>query len=313
MSPPLRHPLSSAQLDWAVPLLTSAQTRELITQSKDFADQFFLLEARRLRKIYITTGNPHLAYSCGAAVAAFGREVGIEGSVGIALVESALAEMLISGGSSRVDMLRAEQRLVIARDHLEKSRHTSMVSQALGQWYMLMSICYKARGGPYEGILREAVEDPWMATRASHGDRVPAVRQEVMRRQDLQGHRDLLDDALAYKHDRPLEYYRTVKRVVEFLTNRGMTDSVSKIEKEFVSAFLRISGRTTLVGKISFAKNVAQISALKGNDDAARRILQTVRGKAVQGGLHGQVRQLDAIARAVDQGDVRGALQTFRV
>ncbi|MFD0428944.1 hypothetical protein ACFQ60_17310 [Streptomyces zhihengii] len=293
--------------------MTSAQMRERIVSSKDFADQFFLLEARRLRKVYISTGNPHLAYSCGTAVAAFGRKVGVEGSVGLALIESGLAEMLISGGTSSADMFRAERHLVVARDHLEKSRHTSMVSQALGQWYMLISICYKARRGPYEEILREAADDPWMATRASHGDRVPPARQEVMRRQDLQGHMELLEDASTYKSERPLEYYRTVKRVVEFLANRGMTDSVSRIEKEFVSAFLRVSDRTTLVGKISFAKNVAQISALKGNHDAARHILRTVRGKAVQGGLHGQIRQLDGIARAIDQGDVRGALQTFRV
>lgn len=296
-----------------MPLLASAQIRERVVSSLEFADDFFLLEAHRLRRIYVTTGNPHLAYACGVAVAAFGRESLIEGSIGLALIESALAEMLISGGSSPEDMLLAEERLVAARGQLEKSRHTVMVSKALGEWYMLMSICYKARGGPYEEILREAMDDTWMATRAAPGDRVPVARQEVMRRQNLQGHLDLLDDAAAYKDDRPMEYYRTVKRVVEFLTNRGMSESVAGLEKEFVAAFLRVSGRTTLVGQISFAKNLAQVSALKGADDAARHILRQVRGKAANAGLHGQVRQLDSIARAVEQGDVRGALRTFRV
>lgn len=306
-------PARSLRADWAVPLLTSAPIRERIMHSAEFADGFFLLEAQRLRRIYIATGNPHLAYVCGVAVAEFGREVGIKSSIGLALIEAALAEMLISGGSSASEMLNAERRLVVARNHLEKSPHTAMVSRALGQWYMLMSVCYKARSGPYEEILRDAVQDPWMATRAGPGDRVPALRQEVMRRQNLQGHLDLLEGAAAYRDDRPLEYYRTLKRVVEFLTNRGMTEGVSRLEKEFVSAFLRISDRTTLVGQISFAKNLAQISALKGNDDAARRILQEVRGKAASAGLHGQVKQVDSIDRAVRQGDVRGALHTFRV
>jgi hypothetical protein len=186
--------VSASDAEWSMPIVVGADVRENLIRDVDFADAFFLCEAKRLRAIYGRTGNPRLTYMCGRGVAEVGRQLSIRGSVGHAVVEMTLAEMLIAGGASGDDLTRAEAHLLAGRDQLEGCRHVLLLARVLVQWYLLMSVCLKARGrlGDYERILSEGVGETWIARHTKTGDRMPVIRQQVMMRQDLEAHLALL-------------------------------------------------------------------------------------------------------------------------
>jgi len=126
--------------DWVVPVLVSAGIQEAIKADIRYADTFFTLETRRLRKLYSDSGNPHLTYLCGRGLVNLGRSAGIQGSIGFAILEITLAEMLIAGGASSADLDLAELHLNHSRSQLEKSGHTELISHILGQRYMMLSV-----------------------------------------------------------------------------------------------------------------------------------------------------------------------------
>jgi hypothetical protein len=300
---------------WIAPVVVSAQAREALLRDVGYADAFFAVEARRLRNLYIKYGNPRLAYLCGQGVAAFGRSLGIRGSIGLGLLDIMLAEMLIASGSSAADLDRAEIHLTDGRNQLESSVRADQLTRIFGQWYMIMAVSLKARGklSDYGQILHEGVNDSWMASRADPGDRAAVVRQRVMMRQDLDEHILLLSEAHKYKRSHPLEYYRTLKRVLEYFTNRGLIESSSLLQVEFMLAFSRSSDRMPEVGKVSFARDFAQLAALRGDNELAKKLVRAALRRAESAALYGQVRQLSVLRDAIDSGDVRGALEQFHV
>ncbi|HET9897363.1 MAG TPA: hypothetical protein VFQ44_20730 [Streptosporangiaceae bacterium] len=289
--------------------------REALLRDISYADAFFAVESRRLRKLYVKYGNPRLAYLCGKGVAAFGRELGITGSMGLGILEIMLAEMLIASGASADDLDRAESHLTIGRNQLELTARTDQLPKVFGQWYMIMAVSLKARGklNDYSTILDEGVNDDWMVSRAGPGDRAAVVRQRVMMRQSLEEHIVLLNEAHKYKYSHPLEYYRTLKRVVEFFANNGFVESSMLLRNEFMFAFAQSSDRMPEIGKVSFARDFAQLSALRGELGMAKKLAIAAMRRAESAALFGQVRQLKVLSEAIDSGDVRGALEQFHV
>jgi hypothetical protein len=301
--------------DWAVPVLASVKMREALQSSVRYADIYFTVETRRLRKLYIRSGKPHLAYQCGRGLSELGLELGIQNSIGLGVFEITLAEMLIGGGVSSLDLDRAELHLLRGRRQVEHSQHNSLASRVFGQWYMIMAVSLKARGKleAYEEFMRSAVSDSWLIANGTPGDRVPLVRQYVMMRQSLNEHIALLYRAHEYKRERPLEYYRTLKRVVEFLVNKGLSESAQQLEKELTLSFLASSDKMPLLGKVSFARDMAQLLALKGETQEGAKLAATALKRAQEAELLGQVRQLKAIRTAIESGNVLGALKQFYV
>jgi hypothetical protein len=300
---------------WAVPILASVQIREALKSSVRYADIYFTIETKRLRELYVRSGRPRLAYLCGRGFSDLGRELDIQCSIGLGILEITLAEMLIGGGASIADLDRAEEHLLRGRSQIEGSQHGSLTSRVLGQWYMIMAVSLKARGKleAYEELLKSGVSDSWLAVHGTPGDRVAIVRQHVMMRQDLDEHIALLYRAREYKKERPLEYYRTLKRVVEFFVNRGLAEAAGLLEKEFMLSYLASSEKMPLLGKVSFARDMAQLTALKGDVRTGAKLAAVTMRKAQEAELFGQVRQLRIITEAIERGNVRGALEQFRV
>jgi hypothetical protein len=104
-----------------------------------------------------------------------------------------------------------------------------------------------------------------------------------------------------------------MKRVLEFLTNAGLTEAASQLEVEFTRAFARIRHATSLIEQISFAKNIGHLRGLGGDYGTASVVVNLAAQRARSAGLYGQLRQLDRLARGISAKDVRGALETFRV
>lgn len=301
----------------AIPLLVSLEIQEKIAASHSCADAFFASEHLKVREFYRKTGNPRISLMMGESVISFGAALPVLGSTGMAALHLFMAEMCLALGGERKDVARAVEHLVEARAQAEAAagRQASLAARILIQWHWLMSICAKAQGGDgeYRAFLNDGLKDDWIRKRANFSDYVSIVRQQVMMSQDLDRHLLLLNQAASYKIERPLEYYRTIKRVIEFLTNAGLIDSAERLRPEFVRSFAIVRPKSTLVARISFVKNLAHLMALQGEIDPAVKLLDLSMQSAAPAGLEGQMRQLHRLKLAVQESDVRGALITFRV
>ncbi|MCE6999579.1 hypothetical protein LZG04_32910 [Saccharothrix sp. S26] len=297
----------------AVPLLVSLHIQERIASSARAADLFFGAELTRVRDYYSRTGDPRLALLMGESAAALARKLDVVGSTSLAALHLFLCEMCLAAGASADDLTRAGSHLDRARDQAERATGDALVPRILLNWYWLMSILAKATGDDtaYAVLLAEGLADKWIARRAEPADYIPVVRQQVMARQELRGHLALLVQAAQYKEQRPLDYYRSVKRVMEFLTNHGHHAAARNLHYEFVRSFAAIGPRRTLIAKISFTKNLAHLAALEGDVAVAKRLVGATLRSAAEAGLAGQVRQLTRLREAIAQSDVRGALVTF--
>jgi hypothetical protein len=300
--------------NWLAPVLASRQVKELLASDVGYADTFFSLEVKRIRRLYSQSGNPRLAYLCGQGLSHLGLELQIKGCLGLGALEISLAEMLIASGSSGADLSLAAAHLNLALKQIEGSPRIELVARLLGQWYMMMAVVYKAsrKVDDYASVLKDGTEDGWMRENAGPGDVVPIIRQRVMMRQDLNEHIVLLENSVQYKLTRPIEYYRTIKRVIEFLTNQGLVESASRLERELFLAYAQ-SGDKTKISKVSMGRDMAQLAGLKGEKEYARKLASATLASAQASELFGQVRQLRVLSDAIDRGDVQGALEQFKV
>ncbi|MGO1048695.1 hypothetical protein [Crossiella sp. CA198] len=298
-----------------VPLLVSRQVTERIAGCAEVAELFFATENRRVREFYRRTGDPALCLRFGESVTGYAAGLPVRGCAGVGVLHLFLAEMALAIGSGAVDVRRAEGHLSRARRQFEACALPSVVAGGLINWHWLMSVCAKARGdlSGYAELLGQARRDPSIARLAEPVDYIPVIRQQVMLSQDHRLHLQLLAGAADYRTERPLDYFRTVKRVLEFLTNTGHVLAAGELAGEFVRAFAAVRPASTLISRISFLKNLAQLRCLHGDVPAARRLIRLATRAAEDAGLAGQRRQLGALAVAVEQSDVRGALLTFRV
>jgi hypothetical protein len=139
------------------------------------------------------------------------------------------------------DLKQAVAHLNLAHSQIERSPRVELVPRLLGQWYMMMAVAFKAQRklDDYACVLQLGTEDGWLQENGSPGDIVPVLRQRVMMRQGAQEHMVLLHNATSYKVTHPLEYYRTLKRVIEFFTNNGLTRSAAELESEIILAYAR--------------------------------------------------------------------------
>lgn len=300
---------------WLAPVLVSATTKELLTSHAAYAEAFFTVEAKRLRRFYTNSGNPRLTYLCGQGISKLGLDLAISGCLGLGVLEIMLAELLIASGGSARDLAQAAEHLGLARNQIEKSSRMELVPRLFGQWYMMMAVAFKARRklDDYENVLQLGTEDSWIQEHGSPGDIIPVLRQRVMMRQDLKEHIVLLYNSASYKSTHPIEYYRTLKRVIEFFTNHGLSESAAELEREFILAYAQCGDKHPTIGKVSFGRDMAQLAALKGDNIEAKKLVRLTLAQAKSAELFGQVRQLKILSDAIDDGDVRGALEQFRV
>lgn len=301
---------------WSAPLLISAEVRNRVEHGDvDFTASLYASEISRARALYDGSGDPRAAYLYTAGYSSIGSTFP-GGLVEIAAHEAMLAELLIAQGSG-------EQVLNLATTHLSNAERHARTAEApagvrgriISKVTLLRAIALKAMGQPDDAFhaLGDYRSSSWWQESVAYADSISLVRQEVMMRGDEESYMRLLRSARSYEKIRPLEYFRTLKRVFEFATNNGLYESTVRLRPKLLSAYGAVAKATTPISKISLLKNLSQADALEGNLVQAMRRLQVSKSKASQLGLAGQLRQIGELEAAYHSGLVVGSLRTFTV
>jgi hypothetical protein len=144
-------------------------------------------------------------------------------------------------------------------------------------------------------------------------DLIPLRRQEIMMYQEISGYEQLAEDAVKYAVAQPLEYYRSLKRVFEFLLNEGGQQKAEQLYPEFKRAFGAVASKVPPISLISFMKNVGQYQMSLGNTQEASAVFARTLIEAKQRNLYGQVRQVKRLMQELESDNSRGKLVTFGV
>lgn len=297
---------------WSAHVLADATTVEgLMAGNPTFITDLYRSELVRVRQYYATLGDPQAAYELGFGMSELGKRAPTK-FLAIAAFEVQLAELLIAQGRN---LTKASAHIDAAFAHAaaaesDKKGRARILSKAI----LLRGIVMKAHGEDESArqVLLETNQLPWWGE-VDPADSIAVLRQRVMMSQSLAEHVALLKAARGYKSTRPLEYFRTIKRVFEFFINEGFSQSANALEPMVLAAFVASLSGQTPISKVSLLKNLAQASALQGDVDTALDRARVAEFAANRLGLHGQLLQIQTIAEGIQDGSVVGSLLTFRV
>ncbi len=278
-------------------------------------DGLYLNEIVHMRLHYVRFGDPRIVYGYGSGLSRITERVPA-GNLYISLYEAFLAELLLARGTDLLIIEAAERHIDLAERHVRSARADPHVrARILSKTLLLRSVALKARGRTDEAgsVLRAVSSEPWWRRNADPGDIVAIARQRVMMSQSLSAHLELLRHAREYENARPLEYFRTLKRVFEFVVNSKLDSATTALLPHLLDAYSRISSVAPPLSRVSLLKNLAQAEALLGNDRTALARLTLALEVSQSLGFDSQVRQISMLLQRAKDGDVGGALETFRV
>lgn len=270
-------------------------------------DIYLLPKVRALKESLRLLGNP---LATRAAAESLAREIGVipraRRSFQYSRLQSLIADMYIDEGLDAAS-------LAVGLSHIETALETvgcaaiasDEVNRARVYYALQHAVLRKALGQFDDAIAGMRVERQWFVNRLglSRVDLLLLDRQEVMMHQEIAGFARLAEDAPAYAHLLPLEYYRTLKRIFEFALNRVLIHDARDLFPAFRMAFRRAAPSLPLLHHVSFAKNIGHYRLLTGEVHLALRIWGRARYFARSLRLWGQERQISALVRsATDNG-----------
>jgi hypothetical protein len=159
-------------------------------------------------------------------------------------------------------------------------------------------------------VLRSITTDPSLEPYWSLGDRLPLIRQEVIMVGGATPHRWLAEQHDAMRAAGPLEHYRTVKRLLEFVMNQGNVSAGRRLLPASIRAFAPLAAAAPPLARVSMVKNVGQLESLDGRPQRGLALLRVAGLAAEEQGLKGQLRQIDAMIEMVQLGE-RPLLHTY--
>lgn len=301
-----------------IPLIIDQRIfEELSTGGPRAIDRLLLPEIRNLKNEYKRMGNPSIIYLAGNSLSDVVSSMPrCNESFQFSKLQSLMAEMLLSQGSDAHSLILAIHHLDIAIDVLQRVETISEHMIRTHVSYVLqLTVTYKALGHfDYALKLLDSSSKLLITGKsATPVDLVPLKRQEIMMHQTIEGHRQLLEHAVIYKKHEPLEYYRSLKRVFEFLLNNGGIRQANTIFTEFNKAFISISNQVDPISQISFMKNIGHYHLCKNEIKKASGILNEALTLASQCNLQGQVRQIIRLLQEIDTGNNIAKLETFTI
>lgn len=161
-------------------------------------------------------------------------------------------------------------------------------------------------------LIRSFVNDVMRHEIGSRYDVMALIRQELMMEQTEVAHRRIADEAPRYRTLKPREYYRSVKRLFEWLLNHGRLREATDLLPELRQAFRAQLTDAEPIVRVSFMKNLGQYHMLDGDAAVATHVLGRALMFATHHGLGGQERQIRMLLEEIAGGQ-RGSLATFRV
>lgn len=280
-------------------------------------DAFLLPEIRQLKSEYLKIGNPYLLYlayrSLSGLVSTF---IGSRASIQYARLQLMMAEMLLAQGKDSPSLNLAIFYSELAIETLKNVESISdNLIQTMAYSALMLGVAKKALGH-YDDSLKNMRSIATYLTRkrsASKLDLIPLSRQEIIMQQTDKGHVQLLGDAIQYKMFKPCEYYSSLKRVFEYLLNKGRVNEAGQLFPELKRAFLFIKHQLAPISVISYLKNVGQYSLVIGDSGAASKLYETALSEARRLNLYGQVRQLTQLIQELKTGRSQSNLVTFKV
>jgi len=221
------------------------------------------------------------------------------------------AETSIASASHPDQVLHALARAEQAQNVLATLDLSTSSFELLSESMLVAGVALKAVGRSDDSIdyLRSKVRD-W---RLNSLQSVALTRQEVMMFQDENRHLLLLHDASAYRELRPREYFRTVKRTTELLLNRRRLALADALTSELGNAFVAVRSELSVLARVSFMRDLAQLYAARGEQYRAQRLLLLCLRVAQRSHYPGQVRQIRGLLAELDGGATVPRLETFRV
>jgi hypothetical protein len=280
-------------------------------------DAFLMTEIRWLKDEYRRVGNPRLIYLAGNSYTHLLSTLSAtHRSFQYARLQTLLSEMLIAQGGNPEMLHTAIQHVEVALEIIDRvgiiSEETLRVQVSCA---LLLGVARKALGQFDESlyIMRKLSKTFINISSATEVDLILIRRQEIIMRQAIDEHRQLAEEAVKYRTVRPLEYYRSLKRVFEYLMNNGGDLEAERIYPEYRRAFATVSHIVDPIGHISFAKNIGQFFMLRGRLKEAAIVLDQSLKEARHLNLQGQVRQLEILTQELGSGTGRGKLVTFKV
>lgn len=301
-----------------IPLLGSSHFLEALAAGGTRAIDIFLMpEIRWLKEEYRQTGNPRLIYLAGSSYIHLLKPLpSTRFSFQYARLQSLLGDMLIAQGDSPETLYVAVQHIETALETMDRVGTVNEETLREHVWsVLLLGVARKALGEFDESlsIMRKLSKVFIDIASATEIDLIPLRRQEIIMHQTIAGHRQLAEEAVRYRTLRPLEYYRSLKRVFEYVMNKGGVSETEQIYPEFRRAFANVSNRIDCLSHISFAKNVGQFLITRGQPETAAIVLNRSLEESRRLNLYGQVRQIETLMQELDSGTSRGTLVTFTV
>ena len=282
------------------------------SNNKIFINDFFMSEYSKIKTAYRRIGDPKVVLAYAVNIGEYLKL--INGChISVAVYFAYIAELMLAQGLANDSV---EEYLNIGEFHAISSPCSDSVRiKTLANIYLCRSVNQKAQNKKDYAwtILGEMGKSQWIKDNSNGGFLIPLNRQKVMMGQSHQDHVKMLENSVSYKDLFPVEYYATVKRAFEFLTNKGHVKTVEYLMPEVIRAFSKISHATSFLAKISFLKNIGQANALLGNIPLSHHQLTIALKNAEEKGLRGQIRQINNLLFALDGNNVIGALETFKV
>lgn len=294
-----------------VPYLMSDDfIRELLRDGEGAVSSFLLKNVCLIDRFWHTSGNASLVMFATSSLSSR-----IEGKVPLCAPMAKLymleAEALVASASSRDFLVRAHQRSEAAQEILLGGQITPDTLELLSESILIAGVSLKAMGDFDDSLIymRHKVRE----TGLNSIEAVALVRQEIMMFQDENKHLLLLNHAAEYRTSRPREYFRTVKRAMEFLVNHRRVGLADALAPEFGRAFVYARADLTFLGQLSFFRDVAQLYLLRGERFRALHMLNACLKMAESSHYAGQIRQIKALIDALADEQATPRLQTFRV
>lgn len=286
------------------------------SESVGSIDRFVFDQLEFLKLQYRRIGNPRLMFLAGQSVLTAVRDMRCaDQSFQVARLHAFVADMLIAHGADPVLLGAALAHLDLATGILSRLNSFSReILQTHVSATLLAGVARKALGDFDESLrfMRDMSHDFGRFFAATDIDLVPLSRQETIMLQTPQGHRQLLESALAYRETHRREYYGSIKRVFEYSLNTGRINDAKILYGEWRSAYLRIRRTATPISHISFLKNLGQFAIAARDTAKADIVLRRALIEAQSRSLLGQVRQIERlIAEAHDGSGAK--LITYRI
>lgn len=291
-------------------LISEACISNLNKEGPEATEKFLEKHVNFIEHAWHVSGNASLVLFAASSLG-----TAVEGRIGPCLALARLyvveAEALVAAARPEM-ILRARARAESAQEILLGLHPQAYSFELLSESMLIAAVTFKALGEFDNTIeyLRNKASDH----RLNEVQAVALTRQEVMMFQDEDRHILLLSNAREYQISRPREYFRTLKRTVELLLNNGRLALADALAPEMGRAFVFASHDLSVLGRISFLRDLAQLYAARGDRYRALRLLSACLKIAERSSYEGQIRQLQMFSSALTS-DKAGTprLETFRV